>query len=279
MKYIHSAAVLHRDIKPGNILVNEDCTVRLCDFGLGRSISGTPTGIDLVNQMCKEIDKGKDPTKIEEFKDYTDSRKATMDDDIDLDKNGTRSYEEKREIHFKLQKTKMSRRKMKRSLTGHVVTRWYRAPELILLEKSYGEAVDIWSSGCIFGELLAMAPNNTTTPLQRRPLFQGNSCFPLSPAKRPMIEKDDPLLLDHHSEFPIDRKDQLKMIFNVLGTPNDDMDISFVSDSQADDYIQIFSHKPGVSLEEKYPNSSSEAIDLLQKMLCFNPFFRITVDE
>lgn len=94
-----------------------------------------------------------------------------------------------------------------------------------------------------------------------------------------MIEKDDPLLLDHHSEFPIDRKDQLKMIFNVLGTPNDDMDISFVSDSQADDYIQIFSHKPGVSLEEKYPNSSPEAIDLLQKMLSFNPFFRITVDE
>ena len=87
-----------------------------------------------------------------------------MDDElVDFEKNGTHTYDEKRDIHFKLQKTKMARRKMKRSLTGHVVTRWYRAPELILLEKSYGEAIDVWSIGCIFGELLTMAPNNTTS--------------------------------------------------------------------------------------------------------------------
>jgi len=280
LKHVHSAAVLHRDIKPGNILVNEDCSVRICDFGLARSISGILTGPELVDQISNEIDKGTDVSKIEEFKDYTSSRKATMDDElVDFDKNGTRSYDEKRDIHFKLKKTKMARRKMKRSLTGHVVTRWYRAPELILLEKSYGEAIDVWSTGCIFGELLTMAPNNTTSSLQRRPLFQGNSCFPLSPSKRPMIEKDDLVLMEHHSEFPIDRKDQLKMIFNVLGTPQDDMDVSFVSDKQAEDYIQIFSNKPGINLEEKYPSSSSEAIDLLHKMLTFNPFFRVTVEE
>lgn len=86
-------------------------------------------------------------------------------------------------------------------------------------------------------------------------------------------------MAEHHTEFPIDRKDQLKMIFNVMGTPQDEMDVSFVSDSQAEDYIQIFQNKPGISLEEKYPNSSTEAIDLLTKMLCFNPFFRITIEE
>jgi mitogen-activated protein kinase 1/3 len=97
--------------------------------------------------MIREIAKGKDASKVEEFKDYNESRKATMDDDVDLDKNGERSHDEKREIHFKLEKTKSARRKMKRSLTGHVVTRWYRAPELILLEKSYGDEIDVWSSG------------------------------------------------------------------------------------------------------------------------------------
>ena len=38
MKYIHSANVMHRDIKPGNILLNEDCSVKVCDFGLARPI-------------------------------------------------------------------------------------------------------------------------------------------------------------------------------------------------------------------------------------------------
>lgn len=42
---------------------------------------------------------------------------------------------------------------MKRELTGHVVTRWYRAPEVILLEKEYTGSIDIWSIGCISAEL------------------------------------------------------------------------------------------------------------------------------
>ena len=41
------------------------------------------------------------------------------------------------------------------SLTKHVVTRWYRAPELILLQ-DYTTAVDVWAVGCIFAELLSM---------------------------------------------------------------------------------------------------------------------------
>ena len=39
-------------------------------------------------------------------------------------------------------------------LTEYVQTRWYRAPEVMLSSQQYTEAVDMWSVGCIMGELL-----------------------------------------------------------------------------------------------------------------------------
>lgn len=65
--------------------------------------------------------------------------------------------------------------------TPVVVTLWYRAPELLLQSKEYSTAIDMWSVGCIFGELLQMEA-----------LFSGRSDM-----------------------------DQLNKIFKELGTPNE----------------------------------------------------------
>ena len=70
-----------------------------------------------------------------------------------------------------------------RVLTSHVATRYYRAPELILMEKDYGKAVDIWSAGVIFGELLKMVEANCPKFEERKCLFPGGYCFPLSPKR------------------------------------------------------------------------------------------------
>ena len=43
-------------------------------------------------------------------------------------------------------------------MTEYVVTRWYRAPEVILNASHYTNALDVWSIGCIFAELLGRAP-------------------------------------------------------------------------------------------------------------------------
>ena len=72
-------------------------------------------------------------------------------------------------------------RKAQKKFTKHVVTRWYRAPEVILMEQEYDKTLDVWSVGCIFAELLAMVQGNTASHEQRHPFFPGSSCFPLSP--------------------------------------------------------------------------------------------------
>ncbi|KAG8366930.1 hypothetical protein BUALT_Bualt16G0019200 [Buddleja alternifolia] len=51
-----------------------------------------------------------------------------------------------------------SRPKNKPSLTSRVVTLWYRPPELLLGSTNYGEAVDLWSVGCVFAELFIGRP-------------------------------------------------------------------------------------------------------------------------
>ena len=48
-------------------------------------------------------------------------------------------------------------------MTQHVVTRWYRAPEVIMGWRSYTKALDVWSVGCILAELVG-----------RRPIFPGS---------------------------------------------------------------------------------------------------------
>ena len=175
----------------------------------------------------------------------------------------------KEDMKHKLQKTKNMRKNMKRELTGHVVTRWYRAPEIILLEKDYGPAIDIWSVGCIFAELLGMMKENAPTFMDRQPLFPGKSCFPLSPAKD---------ATEQRKGFPFSSNDQLAIIFSVIGTPNDD-DRSFVTDQKALEYLDSFPNQARIDLKGLYPGAPDEALDFLNKILVFNPYFRMTLKE
>uniref|UniRef100_A0A8C6YI95 cyclin-dependent kinase n=1 Tax=Naja naja TaxID=35670 RepID=A0A8C6YI95_NAJNA len=106
VSFCHSHRVIHRDLKPQNLLINEMGAIKLADFGLARAF-GVP----------------------------------------------------------------------------HVVTLWYRAPEILLGCKYYSTAVDIWSIGCIFAEMVT-----------RKALFPGDSEI-----------------------------DQLFRIFRTLGTPTESL--------------------------------------------------------
>jgi len=123
-------------------------------------------------------------------------------------------------------------------MTEYVVTRWYRAPELLLSCEHYTAAIDIWSVGCILAELLG-----------RRPLFPGK-----------------------------DYVDQLKLIVKTLGPPPEE-DLTFISSHKARAYIRALPPVERVDFSKKFPDADPLAIDLMERMLEFDPRKRINVED
>ncbi len=128
-------------------------------------------------------------------------------------------------------------------MTEYVVTRWYRAPELLLSNETYGWGIDMWSVGCILAELL-----------QRRPLFAA------------------PNLQESMAHL-----DQLKLIVKTLGSPTEE-ELEFVESRRAREFLSSLPDAPRMSFEEMFPEASAEAVDLCDRMLQFDPRKRITVE-
>ncbi|KAK2495869.1 hypothetical protein MC885_006824 [Smutsia gigantea] len=139
VNFCHSHRVIHRDLKPQNLLINELGAIKLADFGLARAF-----GVPLRTYTHEVLwDKGERSSA----------------------KGVTRAVSHLKAVFLPTQ----------------VVTLWYRAPEILLGSKFYSTAVDVWSIGCIFAEMVT-----------RKALFPGDSEI-----------------------------DQLFRIFRTLGTPNE----------------------------------------------------------
>ncbi|CAD8109272.1 unnamed protein product [Paramecium primaurelia] len=127
-------------------------------------------------------------------------------------------------------------------MTYYVETRWYRAPELLVSFKNYTPAVDMWSVGCILAELLL-----------RKPFLRGDST-----------------------------KRQVKLIFELLGTPNEAYIQSFQDEKVQNNLRKVIKEtgpKQGIPLEQLFKNASKNALDLLRKLLTFDYRQRITVQQ
>jgi len=124
------------------------------------------------------------------------------------------------------------------SMTDYVATRWYRAPEALLTYRVYTKAIDMWSVGCILGELLL-----------RCPLLPGTSA-----------------------------ENQLELIFDFVGTPGEE-EMKEIPNPHSRDKVMRMVKRPPKDLDAMFADSNPMAVDLLRRMLVFDPKKRITVDE
>ena len=177
LEFVHEAGVIHRDIKPCNILLTFGLQVKLCDFGLARYVD-----------QCDAL----------------------------LDLNAS-------------------------NLTEHVVTQWYRAPEIILCPGRYGKAVDVWAAACTFVEMLLKAP-----------LFPGKSSV-----------------------------DQLHVIIDIMGPPTlNDLDFEMSDRSRTYiQSIPSANITFDVYLDTEDDMLDEQVMSALKLMLKFNPRNRITAGD
>ncbi|XP_064443833.1 mitogen-activated protein kinase 15 isoform X2 [Mirounga angustirostris] len=201
-KFIHSGRVIHRDqkvppvlhswalsphcvhppltalsppplLQPSNILLDSSCLVKLCDFGLARSLSGLPEGSE------------------------------------------------------------------GQALTDYVATRWYRAPEVLLSSSWYTPGVDMWSLGCILGEML-----------RGRPLFPGTSTL-----------------------------HQLELILETIPPPSKEDLLALGSSYSASILPCLGSRPRQTLDTLLPPDTPPEALDLLRGLLVFAPEKRLSAAQ
>ncbi|KAL0811711.1 hypothetical protein ABMA28_009155 [Loxostege sticticalis] len=126
-------------------------------------------------------------------------------------------------------------------LTDYVATRWYRAPEILIASKNYTKGIDMWSLGCILGEMLT-----------GKPLFPGTST--VNQVERIM------------SALPKPSADDISAVCSGYGS-------ALIREQAA------AGASAGAALTALLSCAPRDAADLVQRLLVFNPAKRLSAER
>ena len=122
--------------------------------------------------------------------------------------------------------------------TEYISTRWYRSPECLLTDGYYNYKMDIWGLGCVFFEILTLAP-----------LFPGD-----------------------------DEIDEVNKINYIIGSPSEELFQKFIKNSAHSNELK-FEYQKGIGIQRYLTHVSPKVVDLINKMLEYDPDKRLTAKE
>ena len=198
------------------------------------------------------------------------------------------------------------------TLTDYVATRWYRAPEILLGSQAYSFAVDMWSVGCIIGEMISCKPlfpgNSTTNQIQKIVEVTGKPTQAevdtiKSQYARSMLEGfidvrvprpiDNHRTNHHHGEHALgvnnNRRNHdatggssnnlvTKLMKKVTLSSSKNLTKSGSSNANVDTF-KVDNNKYNSRLNRLFPKALPEELDLMSRLLRFSPVDRLTAPQ
>jgi cell cycle related kinase len=130
----HAAGIMHRDVKPSNILISPSGSIKLADFGLAK-------------RFAKQ-----------QQHDSQDSSSTGCREQAAQPGHQQHQHQQQQRQQQHQQQERHASDDAGRAHTPAQGTRWYRAPELLYGSCSYGPEVDVWAAGCVLADMLGLSP-------------------------------------------------------------------------------------------------------------------------
>lgn len=234
LDYVHKKGMLHRDIKASNLLLNNRGDLKIADFGLARSLNideerpYTNRVITLwcafLRQMCWHFFR---PSAFSHFRSFVSSFCGGVGL-VGCCPTPSSTWHGTPHNHISCSVW----------LTFCQLWLRYRPPELLLGNEVYGPEVDMWSTGCILGELY-----------NRRPIFRAENEI-----------------------------DQLDAISRVCGTPTPAAWPTVHECRLFDtmQFKKVYPRLVKEHFRQKFPEFPPDGVDLLDQLLILDPSKRIT---